>query len=323
VLGDAELEGLLRRSQEISSHLTSLVRSRGDAEEAVRVAQGRLSMELDREILALRSQWDAAGERGARRALLPRIKALRLERDSLRRATPSLVLPSVPDAPTDDPDELLERADALLDSVDKLRREEKAIALRIEELKGERELERRMNEFLSEESLFDDHDRKLSYSRRGREIVAATTDSASGAPDNRGTPAPPSAGGAPPRAPKENERVRLQPEPPATLGYNENDAASPGGKAVFNTQEAPRASAVPGPKGAASPGQHPGLEELLDDGARAGSLEMPPDRRFDGRPFSEEESLEALEARRGKIRALADQMHRKAEETARRARELK
>ena len=62
---------------------------------------------------------------------------------------------------SDDPEDLLEQADALRDSEDKVRQRLQALRTRITEVREERELDRRMSDFLGEESMFDEQDRRL------------------------------------------------------------------------------------------------------------------------------------------------------------------
>ena len=321
VFSDAELDALLKESQELSGRLSELSRREAQAADGLREVQARLVTQLDQELASLRSQWDSSANRSERAALVPRMKALRAERDVLRRAMPAALVPRVTELATDDADDLLERADALLDSEDKLRREEKVLTARIAELSSERDLERRMSEFLSEESLFDEHDRRLSVSRPARADAAKTT----GGPqsDSAVPPTAPQQAGAPEK-PSSADRIpgpTLQP-PPARFGAANDTTGTP---ASFTKTESasPAGSATPTPRTAASPSHHDGLEQAPDDGARAGSLKMPPERRAGASAWSEDESVEELTARQAQLRSLADELHRKAGETAKRARGAK
>src|SRR5258706_516234 len=82
--------------------------------------------------------------------LLARMRALRKERDQVRAQLPAARLPQVKAEASDDPADLLEQADALRDTQDKVASRLKALERRIVEVKRERELDRRMGEFLGE-----------------------------------------------------------------------------------------------------------------------------------------------------------------------------
>ena len=70
-------------------------------------------------------------------------------------------MPPLSGTASDDPAELLEQADAVRDAEDKVRQRMEQLQTRIHELKDERDLDRRMNDFLGEESIFDEQDRRL------------------------------------------------------------------------------------------------------------------------------------------------------------------
>jgi hypothetical protein len=90
------------------------------------------------------------------------MRELRAERDAVRSALPASQVPALGRADTsDDPEDLLEQADALRDSEDKVKQRLKVLQARIAEVREERDLERRMNDFLGEEAMFDEQDRRL------------------------------------------------------------------------------------------------------------------------------------------------------------------
>ncbi len=90
------------------------------------------------------------------------MRALRQERERLRAALPGSVEGlSTNTALSEDPEDLLERADALRDTKDKIERRMASMKVRLAELKEERALERRLSEFVGDESLFDEEDRRL------------------------------------------------------------------------------------------------------------------------------------------------------------------
>ncbi|MCY1031731.1 TetR family transcriptional regulator [Corallococcus sp. BB11-1] len=163
-----ELESALRRSQELSGELTGLAQSvsgaEGDVERAHLALHGALSQELTR----LRSAWDATTDRTERARLLERMRSVREEREAVRAALPASQVPALDGATRgDDPEDLLAQADALRDSQDKVRQRLQALKARISEVREERDLDRRMNDFLGEESMFDDQDRRLRLRSSG------------------------------------------------------------------------------------------------------------------------------------------------------------
>ncbi|HYV45969.1 MAG TPA: TetR family transcriptional regulator [Myxococcaceae bacterium] len=158
-----ELPGLLRRSQELSGSLTDVEANLSRAEGEVLQKRGALAEALGAEMDAARAAFDKAG-RDERRSLLERMRALRQERDQVRAQLPAAGLPQVKAEASDDPADLLEQADALRDTQDKVTARLKALEKRIAEVKRERELDRRMGEFVGEEQAFDERDRRLATS---------------------------------------------------------------------------------------------------------------------------------------------------------------
>ncbi|NOJ80833.1 TetR family transcriptional regulator [Myxococcus xanthus] len=158
-----ELEGALRRSQELSGQLTGLaqavVAAEGEAERAHLALHTALSDELSRLLAA----WEGTADRGQREKLLEAVRSVRTEREAIRAALPASHVPSLDKATAggDDPEDLLAQADTLRDTRDKVRERLKALRGRITEVREERDLDRRMNDFLGEESMFDDQDRRL------------------------------------------------------------------------------------------------------------------------------------------------------------------
>lgn len=310
LFGNPELDRLLKRSQDLSARVAEALKAESEAAELLRSGQGRLADELDQELARLRTRWESASRREDRQELTQKLRALRAERDALRGSAPDRTLPAtVADRPSTDPEELLERADALLDSEDKLRREEQALARRIEELRTERELERRMDEFLSEDALFDEHDRRLSTVLTVRGAQAETGQLPAGTSDSGKTPgaAVPNPVGAPvvegdPTSAYDSVNGR----------YGEAVPASPSGKT----------SGTPSASGTGSLGRQDGAEELGPAATRVGVSRAPPERRQDGAAYSDDEDLEELVARRAQVRKLAEELHRKAQETVRQARQL-
>jgi prefoldin subunit 5 len=157
-----ELESALRRSQELSGQLTGLAQSLAGAESEAERRNLALHSALSDELARVRAAWDATGERAARAKLIARMRDLRTERDAVRAALPPSRVPALnPARASDDPEDLLEQADALRDSEDKVRQRLQALRSRITEVREERELDRRMSDFLGEESMFDEQDRHM------------------------------------------------------------------------------------------------------------------------------------------------------------------
>ncbi|ABF88232.1 developmental regulator SasN [Myxococcus xanthus DK 1622] len=163
LMAGTELEDALRRSQELSGQLTGLaqavVAAEGEAERAHLALHTALSDELTRLLAA----WEGTADRGQREKLLEAVRSVRAEREAIRAALPASQVPSLDKATAggDDPEDLLAQADTLRDTRDKVRERLKALRGRITEVREERDLDRRMNDFLGEESMFDDQDRRL------------------------------------------------------------------------------------------------------------------------------------------------------------------
>ncbi|RKG90336.1 TetR family transcriptional regulator [Corallococcus sp. CA053C] len=177
-----ELESALRRSQELSGELTGLAQSVSGAEGEVERAHLALHGALSQELTRLRSAWDATTDRTERARLLEQMRSVRTERDAVRAALPASQVPALDGAARgDDPEDLLAQADALRDTQDKVRQRLQALKARISEVREERDLDRRMNDFLGEESMFDDQDRRLRLRSVGSEgVQVAPTQRGSG-----------------------------------------------------------------------------------------------------------------------------------------------
>src|SRR5262245_19838284 len=143
LIPSGELPSLLRRSHELSGALTEVESGLARAQSELEQKSSALVDALDEELESSRAAFDRAG-RDERRALLERMRALRRERDQARSQLPAARLPEVQGAPSDDPTDLLEQADALRDTQDKVAARLKALERRIAQLKRERDLDRRM-----------------------------------------------------------------------------------------------------------------------------------------------------------------------------------
>ncbi|MCE9669319.1 TetR family transcriptional regulator [Myxococcus stipitatus] len=210
----SELEAALRRSQELSGSLTGLAQAVATAEGESERAHLALHQALSEELSRLRAAWDGTQDRAERARLLQAMRATRDERDAVRSALPASRVPSLERAAPggDDPEDLLEQADTLRDAEDKVRERLKLLRARISEAREEKDLDRRMNDFLGEESMFDEQDRRLRLRLRsdstlqvepsqrsggmfGGELMLDDSPSLPGAPSNgeNPTPMPPTA----------------------------------------------------------------------------------------------------------------------------------
>ncbi|AEI62427.1 developmental regulator SasN [Corallococcus macrosporus] len=201
LMAGTDLEDALRRSQELSGQLTRLaqavVAAEGEAERAHLALHTALSDELARLLAA----WEGTMDRGQRAKLLESVRSVRAEREAVRAALPASQVPSLDRATAggDDPEDLLAQADTLRDTGDKVRERLKALRGRITEVREERDLDRRMNDFLGEESMFDDHDRRLRL-RMGSDRSIQVERSEPGTPMFQGddaAPPGPNVGGRP------------------------------------------------------------------------------------------------------------------------------
>lgn len=166
LLPGGELDSALKRSQELSGTLSGLSAQLTARESELSSANLALIDALSAELSRQRADFDRQTNRDARRALIASMRALRAERDALRAAVPEAKLPTLDtNASSDDPEELLERADLLRDSEEKLARQLKQLETRITERREEQELDARVQRFMGEESMFDDADRRLRVQR--------------------------------------------------------------------------------------------------------------------------------------------------------------
>lgn len=280
-----DLDASLRRSQELSGTLTNLARelsqAEGDLERENLALLGVLNAELD----GLRRRWEASSDRNTRADTLARMRSLRQEREQVRAMLPASKVPALQNARSDDPEDLLEQADALRDSEDKVRQRMKALEGRIAELRDERELDQRMNDFLGDQSMFDDEDRRL---RRTLENDLQVQRQPPLFGDSAGTEAaaspttsdPGSASQPPPESTSEDTRSPApEPRPAPTVSITERAKHADGRPAVG------------------------GADALLLGDPNSGDLE-------------------ALEAQLDKMKKLAEQLDTRADGLEKKAREL-
>ncbi len=194
LLRGSELDASLKKSQELSTALTELARAAAARQAELEGASIALVDALSGELTRLRAEFDRQSERQARRAIIGRLRALRLERETARAGLPSAKLPALEALrPSDDPEELLEQADLLRDNQEKVAKELKGLEVRIAERHQEAELELRFRHFLDEEAMFDDQDRRLRVERRTIEATSSADPTANNTAlpgDSRGLPTP-------------------------------------------------------------------------------------------------------------------------------------
>ena len=300
-----ELQGALRRSQELSGSLTGLAQSLAGAESDAERTHLALHTALSAELVRLRSAWDATREREARAELTARMRTLRAERDALRSTLPPSRLPALPaGADSDDSVDLLEQADALRDSEDKVRERLKALRARLTEVREERELDRRMSDFLGEESMFDEQDRRLRLTSNGTGGLAVTpSQRASGWPfaaSPRESASPTSevgagAGSTPPQTPSPSPAPGMEPG----AGGDSGGGGTPG---------------MPQPGATAPP---PISHQASDSRPQVGTV------RAQVLASDLGEDVKGLEREAARLESLARELDTRAQALERRARELR
>lgn len=189
LLPGGELDSALKASQALSGSLTDLARELSTRESELEAANLKLLDGLSGELTRLRADFDRQTRRDVRRGLIESMRRVRAERDALRSTLPAAKVPTMAAVkPSDDPEELLEQADLMRDTEEKLAKELKALDTRIAERREEVELDRRMQRFMGEESMFDDQDRRLRLQRTesANALAATTTPSRGGAESETG-----------------------------------------------------------------------------------------------------------------------------------------
>lgn len=293
LLPGGELDAALKHSQELSGALTELAQRMSSRETELEAAQLALVEGLSQELARLRADFDRLNDRTQRRALIEQMKKVRAERDAVRATLPASKLPTM-DAlkPSDDPEELLEQADLLRDNEEKLRKELKAVETRIAERREEAELDRRVQRFMGEESMFDDQDRRLRVQR-------TTTFTA------KDTSLPGRTG---------NEQQ------PANVGSQSDTAGAFNGAPNSLGGFTPQAAGTGSPETPAPSGNVDGQGVRVTNGSDA----RPQVGATNGnRIAGGDEDLDDLEVERAKLQGLADQLKKKAAELEGRAKNLR
>ena len=310
LLPGGELDAALKRSQEISGALSELSQKVSGREAELENANLALLDGLSAELARARANFDRETNREKRAALINDMRKLRAEREALRQTLPAARLPTLDTVkPSDDPEELLEQADLLRDNEEKLRRELKSLEGRIAERREEAELDRRVQRFMGEESMFDDSDRRLRIQRTT--TTSITPPFSDGAASNVGNGA------------------TGQPATPPVFGSNTDTTAGTGGSfsgtPLGSSAEATQGN-TRGPDGPPQSGSDFGVNKGLD------SSNIRVTNVSDARPQvggaraitgGNDDDLDDLEVERTRLKGLADQLKKKADELQKRASTLK
>jgi hypothetical protein len=115
--------------------------------------------------------------------------------------------------------------------------------------------------------------------------------------------------------------------PPATSpsSYSGTQATSDNGRSAAPPAFDPAGAGSKTASGAGSTGfgSQAGADPVAPAATHVGVTRTPPERRAGLAPYSEDESLEELAARRLELKKLADDMHQKAAEAAQKAKSLR
>jgi hypothetical protein len=253
LLNGGDLDAALKRSQELSSALTDLAGSLSSRESELEAANLALLNALSDSLASLRAQFDRQTDREARRAILGKMRELRQEREKVRAALPATKLPALEALKaSDDPEDLLEQADLMKDNEDKVRKELKAVEKRISEAKAERDLDKRVRQFMGDDALFDEQDRRLHVHRDSVEAAAAAPTTRLGAGDKTTSPQDSAFGGTP--NPTQN--------PTGGLTNTDTPPPTPGGQPSVHSSSGSDARPSVGTNRVAGKGDDDDLEDL-------------------------------------------------------------
>lgn len=300
LLPGGELDSALKRSQELSGVLGDLASQLSTREAELETANLALLDGLSSELTRLRAEFDRQSDRNVRKGLIGQLRQLRAERDALRQTLPASKTPTL-DAvrPSDDPEELLEQADLLRDNEEKLRKELKSLEARIAERREEVELDRRMQRFMGEESMFDDGDRRLRVQRTV--TTPGTAPAVGNTQQETNSPPPPSVG------------TTADTSAGNSGGFTNGPFGAPASPASLGTRE-PQQDGTTFNNGLDSSGIR--VTNASDARVQVGNAP----RSLSG---GDDDDLDDLEVERLRIQGLAGQMKKKADELQKRAAELK
>ncbi len=288
LLRNGPLEKALQDSQALSVQLTELAQRLASEAQQFEAAKQAAVERMTQRLEMLRSRAEAQTTRESRRDTLNSMRAVRAARDLLRGTLRERPLPNAAVGTLDGTEEIedvLEKADDVRASQARLQTEMKAVEAQLAERKADAELERKLQRFASEESAFDDQDRRLRFVQRGSEAAPA-------AARTEGTERSASAG-----------------PPPQSAG----DSASP--------PQAPGGSQPAAPSGFGAGGAPPKNNEAA---ANASGSDARPQIGSGARnAVAFDASEQALEQQRMKLKLLAEELNRREKALRERASQLK
>jgi hypothetical protein len=318
LLPGSELDSALKQSQELSGVLTTLAQTVSGRQAELEQANLALLTAVTEQMKGLRADFDRATTHEARSALIAQMKALKAEREQVRAGLPAAKVPALAELKdSDDPTELLEQADQVRDDEDKVRAQLKALDARISEAKAERDLDSRMRDFVSEDNLFDEHDRRLRVRHESFENAPA----AAGGSDTQQTGAfngpAPQTPSSPVPVPPARTTVGASPPPTTNFGGGSalDTAQSPGGASGSSADQVPNTSS--GSNYSDQPSQ--GLIRHVTEGSDA----RPAVGAVKGNGGDDDDDLDELEVQRMRLKSLADQLKAKAAQLQQKASQLR
>jgi hypothetical protein len=216
LLKSGALDASLRQSQALSESLTDLATELSIAEQSLERSRSDSIEVLTARLSQLRTEVEAQPTRAARQEKLEAMRSIRSVRDALRSQLKTVDLPAASVGTSDGTEALedvLEKRDTVTESLSVVQKELRTLNAQLAERKADAELEKRLSRFASEESAFDDQDRRLRFQQRDNKASPAAstrtasynegaTGSPSSAPPQSDAPAPAGAGagGGPPSA---------------------------------------------------------------------------------------------------------------------------
>lgn len=296
LLPGGELDAALKRSQELSGALSELAAQVSGRESTLETTNVALLEALSAELTRLRTQFDRQTDRLVRASLIESMRKVRTERDALRQTLPATRVPSLESVkPTDDPEELLAQADLLRDSEEKLRRDLKVLDTRIAERREEADLDRRVQRFMGEESMFDDGDRRLRVRQTAITPASAPTTNPNDTANGVQSPAMTS--------------------PPESV----NTSAGTGGPATTGSLADAFGSPTPSRNEAGATNTYTGLDSSTIRVTNASDARVQTGSPR-GLTVNTDGDVKQLEAEKARLLNLAAQLKQKADELERRAR---
>ncbi len=275
LLKSAALDTALRQSQALSESLTDLATELSVAEQSLERSKGDSVQAMTARLNQLRGEVEAQPTRAARQEKLEFMRTVRTARDALRSQLKTVDLPAASVGTSDGTEALedvLEKRDTVTESLSVVQKQLRALNAQLAERKADAELEKRLSRFASEESAFDDQDRRLRFQQRDNKTSpSASTRTASyenqgaagqpaSTPPQADAPAPSGAGGGPPSAGGNPNPNPNPTQPPA----QDNRAPATGSDARPQVGGV-RAGALSSSSDAQLEAQRAGLQKLEDE----------------------------------------------------------